>query len=143
MFGAAVLLNELGFYISILAGIAALLYVYKQGTVVEFGDGEIIRCRSFIYKWKIDLVCIDTFSYTAGKYLARGDIRCSIVIMFYHNTKGINDCYKLKSSIGEKEIEKLMCNDADKLDIMQIYKFAESMYPEKAKGYTEKEDSNA
>ncbi|WP_455529842.1 hypothetical protein [Ruminococcus sp.] len=143
MFVISGYLNELGFYICVLAGLAALLFVYCQGTVVEYGEGKIIRCRSFFYKWKIDLERIDTFSYTVRKYHARGGIRHMMVIMFDHSMRGINDCYKLTSFIGENEMKKLMYNEADKLDIMQIYKFAESLYPDKARGYTEKEDINA
>ena len=66
-----------------------------------------------------------------------------MVIMFYHSMRGINDCYKLTSFIGENEMEKLMRNEAEKLDIMQIYKFAESLYPDKARGYSKTEDNNA
>ena len=143
MLAVSAFLDELGFYIGVLAGIAALLFVYYQGTVVEYGEGKIIKCRSFFYKWKIDLERIDTFSYTVRKYHARGGIRHMMVIMFYHSIRGINDCYKLTSFIGENEMKKLMYNNADKLDIIQIYKFAESLYPDKARGYTEKEDNNA
>ena len=143
MFVIAAFLNELCIYIGVLAGLVALLYICKKGSVVEYGDGKIIRCRSFFYKWKIDLERIDTFSYTVRKYRARGGIRHMMVIMFDHSMRGINDCYKLTSFIGEKEMKKLVCNEADKLDIMQIYKFAESLYPDKARGYTEKEDINA
>ena len=143
MFGISEFLNELGFYIGVLAGIIALLYIYKKGTVVEFGEGKTIRCRSLFYKWKIDLERIDTFCYTVRKYQGRGGVRHSMVIMFYHSMRGINDCYKLTSFIGENEMEKLMRNEAEKLDIMQIYKFAESLYPDKARGYSKTEDNNA
>ena len=139
----ATLLNEIFIYIGALAGLAALLYIYYQGTVVEFGEGKIIRCRSLFYKWKIDLERIDTFSYTVRKYTARGGVRHMMVIMFYHSMRGINDCYKLTSFIGENDMKKLMRNEADKLDIIQIYKYAENLYPDKAKGYTDKEDYNA
>ena len=56
--------------------------------------------------------------------------------------KGIKDCYKLTSWIMENEMKKLLRNDADKLEIMQIYKYAESLYPDKAEGYTEKDKIN-
>ena len=39
-------------------------------------------------------------------------------------------------------MEKMMRNDADKLEIMKIYKYAESLYPDKAKGYTKKDGIN-
>ncbi len=144
MFVIASFLNELFIYIGALAGIFALIYIYYKGTVVEFGDGKIIRCRSLFYKWKIDLERIDTFSYTVRKYQRIGGVHHSMVIMFYHSMRGINDCYKLASSfIRGNEMEKLMRSEADRLDIMQIYKFAESLYPDKARGYTEKEDINA
>ena len=42
-------LNEICLFIGVIAGIVALLFIDKQGTVVEFGDGKIIRCKSFIY----------------------------------------------------------------------------------------------
>ena len=143
MFGIATFLNEVFIYIGALAGFIALLFIYYQGTVVEYGDGKIIRCRSFFYKWKIDLERIDTFCYTVRKYQGRGGVRHSMVLMFYHSMRGINDCYKLTSFIGENEMEKLMRNEAEKLDIMQIYKFAESLYPDKARGYSKTEDNNA
>ena len=38
---------------------------------------------------------------------------------------------------------KLISKDVDNLDIMKIYRFAESLYPDKARGYTKKEDINA
>lgn len=142
IFGTAAFLNELCLYVSMLVGIVAFLYVHKHGTTVEFGDGKIIRCRCIFYRWKIDLENIDSFSYTVSEHLTRGGIRHSMGITFYHSMKGIKDCYKLTSWIMENEMKKLLRNDADKLEIMQIYKYAESLYPDKAEGYTEKDKIN-
>lgn len=139
----AALFGELGFGIGGLIGIAVFLYFLTRRTEVEYGEGSIIKCRCAFYKWNIDLEDIDTFVYTISEYISRyGSNNYTMDIRFNHSKKGAEDYYKLSSVLVGKELEKMMRNDADKLEIMKIYKYAESLYPEKAKGYTKKDGAN-
>lgn len=134
--------GEPGVYVTGLIGIIAFLYFCTRRTVVEYGDGNIIRCRCSYYKWKIDLEKIDTFVYTISEHITRGGPRYSMDIRFNHDQKGVEDYYKLSTILLGKELDKMIRNSSDKLDLMQLYKYAESLYPEKAKGYTKEAGIN-
>lgn len=139
---AAALFGEPGLCIGGLIGIAVFLYFLTRRTEVEYGEGNVIKCRCAFYKWKIELEDIDSFVYTISEHLTRGGPRYTIDIRFNHSKKGVEDYYKLSSLLLGKELEKMMRNDADKLEIMKIYKYAESLYPDKAKGFTKREGAN-
>lgn len=129
--------GEVGLYIGILIGLAAYCIMCKKGTIVEFGNGSIIKCRYFFYKWDIDLEKIDRFSYSIESHLARGGPRYTFDIKFYYSENDVEDYYKLNTSIGREEILKCMEGGVHKLNILQIYRYAENLCPEKAGGYVE------
>ena len=137
------LLGEMGFAIGAFIGLVLFLYSICCKTYVEYGEGSKIKCRCAFYRWEIDLESVDSFEYTVNEIVGRyGSRGYSMDIRFNHSQKGVGDYYKLSSMMVDKEMEKMMRNDADKLEIMKIYKYAESLYPDKAKGYTKKDGIN-
>ncbi|WP_024861345.1 hypothetical protein [Ruminococcus flavefaciens] len=125
-----------GFCVGVLVGLGIYNVVRSIGTTVQFGKGNVIDCKYFFYKWKIDLEKIDTFSYSIESHLTRGG-HYSFDVKFSYSENGIEDCYKLNTSIGREDIRRCMDGESHKLEILQVYRYAERLYPEKAKGYVE------
>lgn len=131
--------GEFGLYIGILVGLAVFLVICSLGTTVQFGKGSIINCKYLFYEWKIDLEKVETFSYSIESHLTKGGHKYSFDVRFNYNENGVEDCYKLNTKIGREDIRRCMDGESSKLEIMQIYRYAERLYPEKAKGYVESE----
>ena len=130
--------DEIGLPIGILLGLVAYVAISNMGTTVEFGSGSVINCKYLFYKWKINLDNIENFSYSIGSHLA-GSNSYSFDVRFHYNENGVEDCYKLNTKIGREDIRRCMDGESSKLEIMQIYRYAERLYPEKAKGYVQPE----
>jgi hypothetical protein len=87
--------------------------------------------------WKIDLKKIDSFSYSIDEMISRGGPRSVFTLRFYYNIDGDDDNYVFRKIIDKKDIKNLMSGDMESIELMKIYRYAESVYPEKAKGYVE------
>lgn len=124
--------------IGILLGLAAYVAFSNMGTTVEFGSGSVINCKYLFYKWNINLENIENFSYSIGSHLA-GPHSYSFDVCFHYNENGVKDYYKLNTKIGREDIRRCMDGESSKLEIMQIYRYAERLYPEKAKGFVQPE----
>ena len=129
--------GEVGKLIGFVSGGAVTIWLLTRGTIVEFGKGTVIRCRYVFYMWKIDLEKIDRFSYSIDEYATRGGQRNTFTLRFYYSINGCEDDYVLRKMIDKSDIKRLMSGDAAKLELMEIYRYAESVFPEKAKGYVE------
>ena len=124
--------------IGILLGLAAYVAFSNMGTTVEFGSGSVINCKYLFYKWNINLENIENFSYSIGSHLA-GPHSYSFDVCFHYNENGVKDYYKLNTKIGREDIRRCMDGESSKLEIMQIYRYVERLYPEKAKGFVQPE----
>lgn len=133
--GAAQFVGEIALYIGILFAMMVYAAMYSFGSVVEFGKEKVIKCKCLFFIWKIDLDKIDAFSYSIESHNAKGGPRFSFDVRFHFSRNGIDDYYVLKKNIYHEDIIKFMNGELDRIDLMKIYRYAQSVYPEKAKGY--------
>jgi len=129
--------GEAGELIGFVIGGAVMIWLLTRGTIVEFGKGTIIRCRCTLCMWKIDLKKIDSFSYSIDEMISRGGPRSVFTLRFYYNIDGCDDNYVFRKIIDKNDIKNFMSGDMESIELMKIYRYAESVYPEKAKGYVE------
>ena len=137
VFAGSSIIEGTGAYFGSIVGFSIGLWIMSLGTTVEFGEGNIIRCRSFFYRWKIDLDKIDRISYSVDKYATRGGSRYSLNLRFYKEASSINDNYVLRKMIDHNDIMQLMSGEMNRIDLMRIYKYVQSVCPEKARGYVQ------
>jgi len=137
VFTGSSIVEGTGAYIGSIVGFIIGLRVLLSETTVEFGEGNIIRCRCLFYSWKIDLDKTERISYSVDKHIMGGSTRYSLNLRFYKEASSINDNYVLRKMIDHSDITKLMSGDMSRIDLMRIYKYVQSVCPEKAKGYVQ------
>lgn len=123
------------------AGILLIVAVGSSKTLVKLGDDGVIRCIWLFYSWKIDLAKVESFSCCVQPRRARGGTVYSLDLVFISNKDGIEDKSSLEVPVGGSELKKLLKGGADDIDIMKIYRYAEALYPQKAKGLDVGEES--
>ena len=112
--------------------------IFKYGHNGRVRQRKRYKLQIPFYKWNINLENIENFSYSIGSHLA-GPHSYSFDVCFHYNENGVKDYYKLNTKIGREDIRRCMDGESSKLEIMQIYRYAERLYPEKAKGYVQPE----
>lgn len=113
--------------------IAGIILAATVKTVVQFGEGSIIRCRWLFLFWKIDLESVTAVSYTLRSHMTRGGGRCySVHMMFY---TGREQCRVLKEHLHYKIAEECIRHRFDRVQLMQLYRYIEETAPEKAVGF--------
>jgi len=122
-------------------GVVLLVAVSSTKTLVKLGEDGVIRCIWLFYSWEIDLAKTESFSCCVQPHRARGGTVYSLDLVFISNKDGYEDESSLKVNVGAPELRKLLKGEADDIDIMKIYKYAEALYPDKAKGLDVGEES--
>ncbi|SHM89362.1 hypothetical protein [Ruminococcus flavefaciens] len=129
--------GDAGELIGFIVGGAIMIWLLTRGTIVEFGKGTVIRCRYAFYMWKIDLKKIDRFSYSIDELIARGGPRSVFTLRFYYKVDDYDEKYVFRKIIDKNDIINFMSGNMEQIELMEIYRYAESVYPEKAEGYVE------
>ena len=122
-------------------GVVLLVAVGSTKTLVKLGEDGVIRCIWLFYSWEIDLAKTESFSCCVQPHRARGGTVYSLDLVFISKKDGYEDESSLKVNVGAPELRKLLKGEADDIDIMKIYKYAEALYPDKAKGLDVGEES--
>ncbi|WP_297961832.1 hypothetical protein [uncultured Ruminococcus sp.] len=119
------------------AGILLIEVVGSTKTLIKLGDDGVIRCIWVFYSWKIDLAKVESFSYHIQSYYSRLGTRNMLDLTFSYKDEENADAHHFKSAIGKKEITELMAGRFEEFELMKIYRYAETLYPQKAEGYVE------
>lgn len=119
--------------------IAVILYCIESiATVVEYGENKIIKCQWAFYKWQIDLEQAVSFCYYVESHRGgRGPTWYTLNVQFDCNGISGGKSYILKTKIRGDELKKCLKGKTKEIELMQIYKYAERLYPEKADGMSE------
>ena len=116
--------------------IVLLIMVIVVNTKVTFGEGSIIECKWQFLKWKIDIEKYHSVMYTL-KYnsIHRKGHEYSFEIIFYGDKEKPFSEKRLKTLLDHNTAERCIQHRYDDAELMQVYRYIENNYPEKAKGY--------
>ena len=99
---------------------------------LSYGIDNKIYCKWAFYKWSIDLEAISEVYYAVEPTGSETRTIHNLSIIFIDQS---NAKKKLYSKVLAGDVAKCIAGQSDELPLMELYRFAESRYPEKAKGY--------
>lgn len=105
-------------------------------TEVSFGEGSIIKCEWLFYKWEIDMEQVKSVYYTISSHADRYKKWHTIDIVFEFGDESIK---ALKDEIESEDMGKFVTGKAEEVELMKLYEYISSAYPEKAAGFQETE----
>jgi hypothetical protein len=105
-------------------------------TEVSFGEGSIIKCEWLFYKWEIDMEQVKSVYYTISSHADRYKKWHTIDIVFEFVDESIK---ALKDEIESEDMGKFVTGKAKEVELMKLYEYISSAYPEKAVGFQETE----
>ena len=111
--------------------IAGLIAMFVSRTVVEFGEGSIIKCRWMFFRWNIDLDKVDSVMYKLQSHRTKGGVSYSFDLLFYANTK---QAKKLAETLDHRTAEHCIQQRYEEVELMELYRYIENNYYDKAKG---------
>ena len=113
--------------------LTVLFLILLVKATVKFGEGSIVKCRWFFLSWSIDLDNINAVTYTLKSHRTRGGgTRYSLHMLFYVDA----DHFKvLKEPLDQHIAEECIRHRFDQTELMKLYRYIETTYPDKAKGY--------
>ena len=111
--------------------IAGLISMFVSRTVVEFGEGSIIKCRWMFFRWNIDLDKVDSVMYKLQSHNGKGGVSYSFDLLFYANTK---QAKKLAETLDYRTAEHCIQQRYEEVELMKLYRYIENNYYDKAKG---------
>ncbi len=103
-------------------------------TEVSFGDGSIIKCEWSFYKWEIDMEQVKSVYYTISSHKDRYKKWHTIDIVFEFGDESVK---ALKDEIESEDMGKFVTGKAEEVELMKLYDYISSAYPEKATGFKE------
>lgn len=124
----------------IVIGLLLLVEVGSTKTLVKLGDDGVIRCIWLFYSWEIDLAKTESFCYSVRPHRARGGTVYTLDILFVVMKGDWKDETGLNVNVDVKTLNKLISGDTENIDLMKIYRYAEAMYPNKARGMVESDE---
>ena len=131
--GEGIALLVYAFAVMILT-VICLAAVYEAETVVSFGRGRRIKCRWLFVRWEIDISKASYFIYTIETHRVRGGMMQTFNVEFAFAGKYGEDRKCLKVKLDADSIVECVQNGYDTIPLMEVYRYAEERYPEKAKG---------
>lgn len=102
-------------------------------TTAEFGEGSVIKCRWLFVKWNIDIEKIRGAAYSLQRQNSRLGVRYIFELRFYSEGKIKPDI--ITEKLLPDEAEYCIKGNYDKVQLMQVYRYIEEYYPDKAIGY--------
>ena len=112
-----------------------LYAVGSINTVVEYGDGDIIKCGWAFLKWEIDLSKAVYVIYTIEPHYSRGGSRYTFNVEFIFSGEYGEERKCLKVYIDNEMMGRIMQGEKDDIPLMRLYRYAEERYPDKAAGF--------
>ena len=119
--------------------VIVLYAVSSINTVVEYGEGDIIKCRWAFLKWEIDLSKAVYVIYTIESHYSRGGPRYTFNVEFIFSGEYGEERKCLKVYIDNEMMGRIMQGEKDDIPLMQLYRYAEERYPDKAAGFEKTE----
>ena len=111
--------------------VAGLISMFCSRTVVEFGEGSVIKCRWLFVRWNIDLDKVDSVMYKLQSHNGKGGVSYSFDLLFYANTK---QAKKLAETLDHRTAEHCIQQRYEEVELMELYRYIENNYYDKAKG---------
>ncbi|MBQ6944518.1 MAG: hypothetical protein IJN43_09350 [Ruminococcus sp.] len=108
-------------------------------TEVSFGEGSIIKCEWSFYKWEIDMEQVKSVYYTISSHADRYKKWHTIDIVFEFGDESVK---ALKDEIESEDMGKFVTGKAKEVELMKLYEYISSAYPEKAVGFKESAELN-
>ena len=121
--------------IVLFASAALVEWIACNETAVEYGEGSIIKCRWAFIEWEIDLEKVRTVVYTVEPYYSRVGTVHTLNVEFAYAEKYGEERTCLKTNLDANQIGGFMQGKRDNVPLMQLYRYVEERYPEKAKGF--------
>ena len=114
--------------------IAGLIAMFVSRTVVEFGEGSIIKCRWMFFRWNIDLDKVDSVMYKLQSHRTKGGVSYSFDLLFYGCYANPKKAKKIGETLDYRTAEHCIQNRYEEVEIMKLYRYIENNYYDKAKG---------
>lgn len=117
---------------------AAIIFLFLRlfvPTVVTFGEGGSIRCRWLCVPQTIDMEKISSVTFSLSRQTTFGGaFGYTFCLTFYKDGQNSSQAAKLEEHLDGKTAEQCMQQRFDAVQLMQLYRYIEEQYPEKAKG---------
>ena len=132
--GEAIIACVAFWFIAIFIAVVFLLIADSVKTEVSYGEGDKIYCKWLFYKWEFDMEQVKSVYYTISSHADRYKKWHTIDIVFEFGDESVK---ALKDEIEIEDMGKFVTGKAEDVEIMQLYEYISSAYPEKATGFKE------
>ena len=126
-------------FIAIFIAVVFLLIADSVKTEVSYGEGDKIYCKWLFYKWEIDMEQVKSVYYTISSHADRYKKWHTIDIVFEFGDESVK---ALKDEIESEDMGKFVTGKAEEVELMKLYEYISSAYPEKAVGFKESAELN-
>lgn len=113
---------------------AGLISLFFSRTVVEFGEGSVIKCRWLFVRWNIDLDKVDSVMYKLQSHKGKGGVSYSFDLLFYGCYANPKRAKKLAETLDYRTAEHCIQHRYEEVELMELYRYIENNYYDKAKG---------
>ena len=133
--GEAIIVCVAFWFISIFIAVVFLLIADSVKTEVSYGEGDKIYCKWLFYKWEFDMEQVKSAYYTVSSHYARYSKWYTLDVVFEDKDENVlgHLCHKIESDA----IGKIIAGKAEEVELMKLYDYISSAYPEKAVGFKE------
>ena len=137
--GEAIIVCVAFWFISIFIAVVFLLIADSVKTEVSYGEGDKIYCKWLFYKWEFDMEQVKSAYYTVSSHADRYKKWHTIDIVFEFGDESVK---ALKDEIESEDMGKFITGKAEEVEIMKLYEYISSAYPEKTVGFKESAELN-
>ena len=137
--GEAIIVCVAFWFISIFIAVVFLLIEDSVKTEVSYGEGDKIYCKWLFYKWEFDMEQVKSVYYTISSHADRYKKWHTIDIVFEFGDASVK---ALKDEIEIEDMGKFVTGKAEEVEIMKLYEYISSAYPEKTVGFKESAELN-
>ena len=137
--GEAIIVCVAFWFISIFITVVFLLIADSVKTEVSYGEGDKIYCKWLFYKWEFDMEQVKSVYYTISSHADRYKKWHTIDIVFEFGDESVK---ALKDEIESEDMGKFITGKAEEVEIMKLYEYISSAYPEKTVGFKESAELN-
>ena len=137
--GEAIIACVAFWFIAIFIAVVFLLIADSVKTEVSYGEGDKIYCKWLFYKWEFDMEQVKSVYYTISSHADRYKKWHTIDIVFEFGDESVK---ALKDEIEIEDMGKFVTGKAEEVELMKLYDYISSAYPEKAVGFKESAELN-
>lgn len=118
-----------------------MIMVIIAGIIIDNSETEVkcledkLECRLLSARWEIDLTKLDTLSYTVTGHRSRYGSWHTVDLIFRYGRDSACEEKSLEIKISSDDVGECLAGRIEKIPAMQIYRWVEELYPEKAAGY--------